>query len=96
MFRRVAVNTIKFVLFAVVAYSIGFFGYSYYFEPPAKTALTAEQISQIKVATEALETFSENLPDCSKGFPTGARKEVWDNYLRYCEPGVIVPKGEGR
>jgi hypothetical protein len=93
MFRRVAVNTTRFVLGAVVAYSVGFFGYGYFFEPP-KPEFTAERIGQIKVATEALETFAQNLPDCSKGFPIGSRKEIWDAYIRYCEPGADVPKGQ--
>jgi hypothetical protein len=74
----------------VAVAALSWYGTHYLEQPPA---FTAEEISKIKTAAKELGAFAESLPDCSKGFPTGARKEIWDTYIRYCEPGVIVPKG---
>lgn len=81
--------------FGVTIYVV-IIAFTIYSNPPKfdqQSDLTAEEISKIKTAADELSTFAESLPDCSKGFPTGARKEIWDAYIQYCEPGVTVPKG---
>jgi hypothetical protein len=87
--RRVLTNiALGFAVFLAVSYGAG-----YYLEQQQKPAFTAEEISKIKTAAKELGAFAESLPDCSKGFPTGARKEIWDTYIRYCEPDAIAPEG---
>lgn len=92
--RRILTN----MAFGLIIGICAFAAYGYWIEHQieqqlARNQLSEDQIRTIEDVTKELQIFAESLPDCSKGFPTGARKEIWDNYIRFCEPGVIVPKG---
>jgi hypothetical protein len=58
-----------------------------YAPPAVYTPAPAPRLKEIGGQQVDLRNFmsNEDLAFCRRGFPTGARKEVWEEYLAKCE-----------